>query len=168
MGEGQWVPMKVTGPCTRDLLRHMGGGIKRMIDDPKQDGRAPGAQARRRGVRSCREADQVAGAMPLRDSITPAERRTRGAVGAQRNEDRPHMPSGQQDAAIAIAGAGTRGATHSPDGPARKVGPDASGRSHSLEAVLGKTRRTEFQYGQVETEARYMLLGHEAETAHTD
>jgi hypothetical protein len=36
MGEGQWVPTKETGQCSQDLLRHMGGGIKGMNDDPKQ------------------------------------------------------------------------------------------------------------------------------------
>jgi hypothetical protein len=35
-------------------------------------------------------------------------------------------------------------------------------RSRCLEAVLGKTRRTEFQRGAEETELRGMLNGHEA------
>jgi|SRR5712664_763359 len=91
-----------------------------------------------------RSADRVVVAMTLRDNRTPAERRTRGAeaCSTERRSSRHALgPTGTNDH---VAEESTKGAPNSPGGPARKDAPDASVRSLCLEAVLGKTRRTEF------------------------
>ncbi len=166
MGEGQWVPTKATGQRSWDLPRLMDDGTRGMIDDPKQ------RRSRRRealgtsrearlGVAS-RLADQVVVAMTLEDSTTSAERRTCGAAACwtKRGSSRYALgPTGTNDR---VAKAGTKGASNSADDPARKVASGTNVRCRSLEAVLGKTRRTEFQKGHVETESRRSLNGHEA------
>ena len=91
-GEGQWAPMTVTGRSSRRLLRRIGGGTEGMIGDPKQ-GRSHAREAlgtsqqARPGV-SVRLTDRVVVAMRLRDNITPAERRTRGAAMCSRTRRR--------------------------------------------------------------------------------
>ncbi len=149
MGEGQWVPTKATGQCSWDLLRHIGGGIRGMIDDPKQR-RSRWQSAWRTSLTARRQelsrlADQVVVARTPRDSTTLAERRTCGVAACppQRGSTRHAFgPTGRSDR---VVGAGTKGASNPPDGPVGKVAPDVSVRSRHLQAVLGKTRRTEFQ-----------------------
>jgi hypothetical protein len=83
-GEGQWASMKATGQCSRRLLRRMGGGTMRMVDDPKQgrsrERKATDASREARSGVFARLADRVVVAMMPRDNITLAEQRTRGAA----------------------------------------------------------------------------------------
>ena len=83
-GEGQWMPMIVTGKSNRHLLRRIGGSTQGMINVPKQ-GRSHARKAlntsclARSGVR-VKLTDRVVVAKRPRDNITPAERRTRGVA----------------------------------------------------------------------------------------
>jgi len=149
-GEGQWASMKETGQCSRRLLRRIGGGTEGMVSDPKQ-GRSRDREARgtRRESRSrviTRLADRVVVAMMPRDSITLAEQRTRGAAarlmtrGRTRHARQPGTTGGPRR----VAKASAKGASNSMARPTRKGAPESKVRSRCLEAVLGKTRRTEF------------------------
>lgn len=172
MGEGQWISTKVTGQCSWDLPRLMDDGTRRMISDPKQrrsqSRRAGGTSREARLPVELRLADQVVVAMMHGDNTTPAERRTCGmAVCWTRRRSSRHAfgPTGINDRVVE---AGTKGSPNSADGPRRKGEPETNVRCRRLEAVLGKTRRTEFQKGCVETESRKLYPGTKLETADTD
>jgi len=150
-GEGQWVSMKVTGQCSRRLLRRIGGGTEGMVSDPKQ-GRSRDREARdtRRESRlrvTTRLADRVVVAMRPRESITLAEQRTRGAAlrsmtrGRTRHARHVSGPTGD---IRRVAKASAKGASNSVAWPTGKGVPEETVRCRCLEAVLGKTRRTEF------------------------
>jgi hypothetical protein len=120
-GEGQWTPMIVTGVCSWRLLRRIDGGTEGMICDPKQ-GRslareAQGTSLQARPRVDQRLADRVVVAMMLRDNITLAEQRTRGAAmclrtrGRTRNV-RPRV--GLTGVPRRVAKAGTKRASNSP------------------------------------------------------
>jgi hypothetical protein len=165
-GEGQWATVKVTGQSNRRLLRRIGGGTKRMGDDPKQgrssDREADGTSREARPEEIARLADRVVVAEMLRDNITPAEQRTRGAAtcSTTRRRTRNVRPGvGLTGDPRRVAKASTDGASNS---LARKVASDRNVRSRCLEAVLGKTRRTEFQRGDGKRKLRATLNGHEA------
>jgi hypothetical protein len=152
MGEGQWAPTKVTGQGSRHLLRRMGGGTKGMVDDPKQ-GRSRDREASdtSREVRSkvtARLADRVVVARIPRDNTTLVEQRTRGAAACsttRRWTRHAQQVSGPTGDPRRVAKTSAKGASNS---FTRKGGPERSVRSRCLEAVLGKTRRTEFQRGE--------------------
>src|SRR5467141_462504 len=106
--------------------------------------RGPAHKPEARRWEIARSADRVVVAKTPGDSITPAERRTRGAeaCSTERGSSRHAFgPTGTNDH---VAEESTKGAPNSPGGPVMKDAPDASVRSLCLEAVLGKTRRTEF------------------------
>jgi hypothetical protein len=149
MGEGQWDPTKVNGPVQSEpapAYRWWHQGTDRRPKAEKvsvAEGLAHKPKARRQALP--RLADQVVVAMTPRDSITLAERRTCGvAVCSTRRGSTRHAfgPTGRSDR---VAEASTNGASNSADGPSRKGASEQSVRSRHLQAVLGKTRRTEFQ-----------------------
>ena len=166
MSEGQWMLTKVTGQGSRHLLRRMGGGTKGMVDVPKQgrsrDREALGTSREARSGVNARLADRVVVALRSRDNITPAEQRTRGAVVRLTTRRRTRHgraglgPTGEHRR-VAEAGA-----TDAPNSHARQGASERTVRSHRLEAVLGKTRRTEFQRGARKRSYGPMLTGHEA------
>jgi hypothetical protein len=105
------------------------------VSEPRGPTRKPGTGEASGGVEtggSGRSSEDAA------DNRTAVERRARGAAPCTRSEGRPDMPSGQRELP-ASSRAGTKAASNSME---RKVAADASPRC--LEAVLGKTRRTEF------------------------
>ena len=146
-GEGQWTAVKVTGQCNRRLLRRIGGGTKGMGDDPKQgrsrDREADGASREARPEVIARLADRVVVAKMPRDSITLAEQRTRGAAtcSTTRRRTRHARHAETTGDPRRVAKGSTEDASNS---LARKGAPERIVRSCCLEAVLGKTRRTEF------------------------
>ena len=164
--EDQWIRVKATDTCSLDLLRRIGGGTKRMDDVPKQ-GRSPRREASNtsqpaRSEVTVRLTDRVVVAMTLRDNTTPAEQRTRGAAACSTKRGRTRHArhsAGTTGDPRRVAEASTKGASNS---ATRQGASDSNMRSRCLEAVLGKTRRTEFQKGPEETELRPMLNGHEA------
>jgi hypothetical protein len=164
--EDQWIRAKAMDTCSPDLLRRIGGGTKRMVDDSKQ-GRSLRREASEpskpaRSEVTMRLTDRVVVAMTSRDNITLAEQRTRGAAvcstkrGLPRHAQHSAWPTGYSSRVVE---AGTEDA---PNSSTRKGASDNNLRSRCLEAVLGKTRRTEFQKGPEETELRSLLNGHEA------
>jgi hypothetical protein len=168
-GEGQWMPMTVTGESSRRLLRRIGGGTEGLISGPKQgksharEARGTSWQARRRV--SVRLTDRVVVAMMLRDNTTLAERRTRGAAMCLRTRRRTRnvRPGvGLTGYSCRVAKASTKRASNSMALAARKGAREEIVRSRCLEAVLGKTRRTEFQRGTRKRKLRPVLNGHEA------
>jgi len=151
MGEGQWALTKVTGQCSRRLLRRMGGGTWRMVDDSKQ-GRSRRCEARgtSREARlrvTARLADRVVVAMMPRDSRTLAEQRARGAAMRSMTRRRTRHAFGPTGDPRRVAKASAKGASNSLVRSTGKGAPEVTVRSRCLEAVLGKTRRTEFQRG---------------------
>jgi len=153
-GEGQWASMKVTGQGSRRLLRRMGGGTKGLVGDPKQ-GRSRSREARgtSREARlrvAARLADRVVVATMPRDNRTLAEQRTRGAARCStmrrwtRHACHACRPTGDPRR---VAEASTKGASNLRVSVG-KGAPEGTVRSRCLEAVLGKTRRTEFQRGE--------------------
>lgn len=151
MGEGQRAPMKVTGQGSRRLLRRMGGGTKGLVDDPKQgrsrrrEARGTSREARLRVA--ARLADRVVVATMPRDNTTLAEQRTRGAARCSTMRRRTRHACGPTGDPRRVAEASTKGASNLRDS-AGKGAPEGTVRSRCLEAVLGKTRRTEFQRGE--------------------
>jgi hypothetical protein len=164
--EDQWIRVKLTDTCSPDLLRRIGGGTKRMVDDSKQ-GRSPRREASdtsqpARPEVTMRLTDRVVVAMTPRDNITLAEQRTRGAAACstkRRRTRHARHSAGPTGDPRRVAEASTKGASNS---ATRQGASDSKMRSRCLEAVLGKTRRTEFQKGPKETELRSLLNGHEA------
>jgi hypothetical protein len=146
-GEGQWTAVKVTGQCSRRLLRRIDGGTKGMVDDPKQgrsrDCEAAGASREARPEVIARLADRVVVAKRPRDSITLAEQRTRGAAACSMTRRRTRHARHAETTGDPrrVAKGSTEDASNS---LARKGAPERIVRSCCLEAVLGKTRRTEF------------------------
>jgi hypothetical protein len=165
-GEGQWTPVKVTGQGNRCLLRRIGGGTEGMVSDSKQ-GRSHAREARgtSREVRpreSVRLTDRVVVAERPRDNITLAEQRTRGAAmcSTTRRRTRNGRPGvGLTGVPRRVAKASTKRASNPVSGKGAREG---IVRSRCLEAVLGKTRRTEFQRGDGKRKLRETLNGHEA------
>ncbi len=154
MGEGRWMVTKATGQRSHPLLRRIGGGTRGMIDDPKQ-GRSRGREAvgtsrETRLAVTARLADRVVVAMTPRDSITLDERRTRGAATCSttrrwtRHARHIAVPTGDPRC---VAKASTTGASNLTAQPSGQGASEGTVRSRCLEAVLGKTRRTEFQRG---------------------
>jgi hypothetical protein len=152
-GEGQWTPAKATGQCSQCLLRRIGGGTEGMVSDPKQgrsherETRGTSREARPRV--NVRLADRVVVAEMPRDNITLAEQRTRGAAmcSTTRRRTRHGQPGvGPTGNLRRVAKRSTKGASNSMASLSGKGAPEQL-RSRCLEAVLGKTRRTEFQRG---------------------
>jgi hypothetical protein len=149
MGEGQWEPTKVNGPAQSDPAPayrwwHQGNDRRPKAEKASvAESLVHKPQARHQVLP--RLADQVVVAMTPRDNITLAERRTCGvAVCSTMRGSTRHAfgPTGRSDR---VAEASTYGASNSADGPLRKGASDENVRSRHLQAVLGKTRRTEFQ-----------------------
>ena len=149
MGEGQWDPTKANGPVQSEPAPayrwwHQGNDRRPKAEKASvAEGLAHKPKARRQVPP--RLADQVVVAMMPRDSITLAEQRTCGMAvcSTMRGSTRHALgPTGRSDR---VAEASTYGASNLPGGPVGKGAPDQSVRSRHLQAVLGKTRRTEFQ-----------------------
>ena len=165
-GEGQWMMAKATGQRSLHLLRRIGGGTEGLVDDPKQgrsrEREADGTSHEARPEVVARLTDRVVVATTPRDNITPAEQRTRGAAacsttrGRTRHARHAAEPTGDPRR---VAKVSTEDASNS---LVRKDAPESNVRSRCLEAVLGKTRRTEFQRGDGKRKLRSMLHGHEA------
>jgi len=172
MGEGQWILMKATGQCSWDLPRLMNDGTRRMIDDPKQrrsrSRKALGTSREARPGVAARLADQVVVAKTLEDNITSAEQRTCGAAVFRRIRGSSLHAFGPMGTNDRVEETGTKGASNSADGPARKVASESNVRCRRLEAVLGKTRRTEFQRGAGKRTHGRLYTGTKLETADTD
>jgi hypothetical protein len=169
--EGQWISVEATGQGSWDLLRHMGDGTSGMIGDPKQrrsrDRRALGTSHEARLGVIVRLADQVVVAVMPRDSTTLAERRTCGVAACWQRRGASRNALGLTGANARVAGPGTQGASNQSDGPTGKGAPDRNVRSRYLEAVLGKTRRTEFQRGTRKRSHGRGYTGTKLETADT-
>jgi hypothetical protein len=170
-GEGQWISVEATGHDSWDLLRHMGDGTSGMISDPKQrrsrDRSASGTSREARLGVVARLADQVVVAMMPRDSITLAERRTCGVAACWRRRGASRHALGPTGTNARVVQPGTNGASNLADGPPGKGAPDRIVRSRYLEAVLGKTRRTEFQRGVWKRSHERCYTGTKLETADT-
>jgi hypothetical protein len=165
IGEGQWIPMKATGQCSWDLPRLMDDGTRGMIGDPKQRRSrcfvADGASREARLSVASRLADRVVVAMTLEDTTTSAEQRTRGAAECRQVRGSSRHAFGPTGSNDRVADVCTKGVTNSADGPPGQVASEENVRCRRLEAVLGKTRRTEFQKGRRETGLRQDPPGHE-------
>ena len=171
MGEGQWISMEATGQCSRDLPRSMDDGTKRMIGDPKQRrSRRQQADCTSREARSsvpARLADRVVVAETLEDNTTSAERRTRGAAVCWRKRRSSLHALGPMGSNDRVVDASTKGASNSAEGPSGQGASERNVRCRRLEAVLGKTRRTEFQRGAGKRTHGKLYTGTKLETADT-
>ncbi len=121
------------------------------------------AEATRREV-AVRLADRVVVAMMPRDNTTLAEQRTRG-VAARLNQrgSAPTCSAMCRDSGYQRSSS-PKSAVR-PAKPGDQPGKDGTAMPESvryLEAVLGKTHRTEFQRGAEGTRSRHALNGHEA------
>lgn len=106
--------------------------------------------------------DRVVVAMMRADSITAAERRTRGFAWFQERRGR----AGHAARPTGVTRASSRGGTKRASN--RSSGKGACGRrARELEAVLGKTRRTEFQRGLRKRSQGESYTGTKLETADT-
>ncbi len=150
MGEGQWGPPKkrasaggvcsgvwVVAPDEWSVTQSREGLTAARPEAQADIGEAAGGREARGSGRSSDDA---------RDSRTLAEQRTRGtAACAGWARTRPDMPFGANGKQRSSSRRRTKGASNSP--VARQGAPRWNVRSRCLEAVLGKTRRTEFQRG---------------------
>ena len=172
-GEGQWTIVKATGQRNGRLLRRIGGGTRRMVDDPKQGRSRAGKVSRSRGPRF-KPRGKVVG-----DHETGGSGRSSDDAEGQHNPGRAKDPWGSDvldDAKVDPTCPAFRANGRPPpcsegehygcikpgDYSLGQVASEGTVRSRCLEAVLGKTRRTEFQRGDWKRELRTMLNGHEA------
>ena len=150
MGEGQWTPPKqrasAGGVCSGAWMvapvewsvTQSREGLKAVRPEAQaSNGEAEGGPETGGSGRSSDDA---------RDNITLAEQRTRGiAACAGWARTRPEMPRWANGNQRSSSRKSTKGASNSP--LARQGATRWNVRSRCLEAVLGKTRRTEFQRG---------------------
>ena len=149
MGEGQWTPPKkrasAGGVCSGAWVVAPGEWLMTQSREGLTVVR-PEAQAQRGEAEGDRETGGSGrSSEEARDSTTLAEQRTRGtAVCAGWARTRPDMPIWANGKQRSSSRRRTKGASNS---TSRKGAPRWNVRSRCLEAVLGKTRRTEFQRG---------------------
>ncbi len=150
MGEGQWTLPKqrarAGGVCSGAWVvapaEWSGTQSREGLDVARPD-----AQAReRKALGDLETGGSGRSSDDARDNTTLAEQRTRGtAACAGWARTRPDMPFGANGKQRSSSRRRTKGASNSP--VARQGAPRWNVRSRCLEAVLGKTRRTEFQRG---------------------